>query len=104
MSSQMPGKSGSGSATADTAPLRAASGAETDAARAMTTGSDRQEEPWAGEDDRTDADGSSSAGDPASRVGGRDAGSVRLVVGVLTGGRNRARRDAVRQTWGADAR
>jgi hypothetical protein len=57
-----------------------------------------------------------TADDPAVSGGGADAASesvsvrgdprsgVRLVVGVLTGGRNRARRDAVRDTWGADPR
>lgn len=33
-----------------------------------------------------------------------EAGEVRLVVGVLTAAGNVARRDAVRETWGADPR
>jgi len=105
MSSQTPDRgAGNSAASAESAPLRATSGAETDVTAALAAGSGRQEEHWDAEDDRDDTKGSSWGGGAASTVGGGDAGSVRLVVGVLTRGRHRARRDAVRQTWGADPR
>ncbi len=106
MASQMPDRGAitKSAAAAESAPLRAVSGAETDATAARATGSNRREDRWDTEDDWDDTKGSSWAGGAVGRVGGGDAGSVRLVVGVLTRGRNRARRDAVRQTWGADPR
>ena len=105
MSSQTPDRGARKSAAAaESAPLLAVSGAEADATAAVAAGSGRREEEWDAEDDRDDTVGLSSAGGAVSTVGSRNAGSVRLVVGVLTGARNWARRDAVRQTWGADPR
>ena len=94
-------------AAIDAGPLRAAVAAEADAATDPDAAVDMEDglsaTKLAAEElhvhgSRADVDGT------AVSVGSSVSGSVRLVVGVLTGGRNRARRDAVRHTWGADPR
>ena len=79
------------------------SSAKTDAAAASVTRPSPEDERDTG-GYQADDEASLEASDVAGRISGGDVSSVRLLVGVLTGGRNRARRDAVRQTWGADPR
>ena len=94
-------------AAVDAGPQRVATGTAADAATDLESAV-QAENSWSTTEHPADNPAVSAAGADAASdafsVRGDPGGSVRLVVGVLTGGRNRARRDAVRQTWGADPR